>query len=84
TRKTMRGVQAPIPTIRDVIDLTIACGRLTNPFIECVGIAANTEALNGMEARGYLASLSSEYDLPATDPLRFGVDVILERIQYER
>lgn len=84
TRKTMRGVQAPIPTIRDVIDLTIACGRLTNPFIKCVGIAANTEALNEMEARGYLASLSSEYDLPATDPLRFGVDVILERIQYER
>ncbi len=84
TRTTMRGVQVPIPTIRDVIDLTIACGRLTNPFIKCVGIAANTEALNEKEARDYLASLTREYDLPATDPLRFGVDVILERIQHER
>lgn len=79
----MRGVQAPIPTIRDVIDLTIACGRLTNPDIKCVGIAANTQALDEKEARDYLASLTSEYDLAATDPLRFGVDVILERIQYE-
>ncbi|MQW08938.1 DUF1611 domain-containing protein [Sinorhizobium meliloti] len=83
TRKTMRGVQAPIPAIRDVINLTIACGRLTNPNIKCVGIAANTQALDEKEARDYLAFLTSEYDLPATDPLRFGVDVILERIQYE-
>jgi hypothetical protein len=38
----MRGVNTPLPTIGDVIHMTIACGRLTNPAIRCVGIAINT------------------------------------------
>lgn len=80
TRETMRGVKHPLPTIRAVIDLTLACGRLTNPEIRPVGIAVNTQALGEDAARGLLAALSEEHGLPATDPVRFGVTPIVERI----
>ncbi len=83
TRKTMRGVQTPLPSIQDVIDLTIACGKLTNPATKCVGIAVNTEALSEQEARDYLAKLSRDHGVPATDPVRFSVDAILDKIQHD-
>lgn len=81
TRKTMRGVKHPLPSIQEVIDLTLRCGQLTNPHIRCVGIAVNTEALGEAEAKAYLASVEAEHGLPATDPVRFGVDAIVARIR---
>jgi uncharacterized NAD-dependent epimerase/dehydratase family protein len=83
TRTTMRGVSHPLPTIADVIDLTVRCGRLTNPAIRCVGIAVNTQALSEVEARACLAEIASAHDLPATDPVRFGVAPIVDRIGQE-
>ena len=77
TRTTMRGVQHPLPKIREVIDMTIALGRLTNSAIRCVGIAVNTEKLGEAEAKAYLAEIATEHGLPASDPVRFGVDPIL-------
>jgi uncharacterized NAD-dependent epimerase/dehydratase family protein len=83
TRTRMRGVQHPLPTIQEVIDLTIRCGSLTNPAIRPVGIAVNTQALGEVEARAYLAEVAREHDLPATDPVRFGVDSLIERLMAE-
>jgi uncharacterized NAD-dependent epimerase/dehydratase family protein len=80
TRKTMRGVRHPLPTIQQVIDLTIACGALTNPAIAPHGIAVNTQALDEASARRYLAQLSEAHELPATDPVRFGVGAIVDRL----
>jgi uncharacterized NAD-dependent epimerase/dehydratase family protein len=83
TRTNMRGVQHPLPSIADVIDLTIRCGRLTNPAIRPVGIAVNTEALGEAEARRLLDDLAREHGLPATDPIRFGVAGIVDRLDTE-
>ena len=83
TRQAMRGVKHPLPSIQDVIDLTVRCGQLTNPQIRCVGIAVNTEALGESEARDYLAQLGDEHGLPACDPVRFGVEGIVARIAEE-
>ena len=80
TRTTMRGVTHPLPSIAEVIDLTIRCGRLTNPAIKPVGIAVNTQKLGEAEARAYLDGLATEHGLPATDPIRFGVETIVDRI----
>ncbi|MTI19236.1 DUF1611 domain-containing protein [Rhodobacteraceae bacterium RKSG542] len=80
TRTNMRGVQTPLPTIQQVIDLTIANGKLTNPDIRCVGISVNTTALEDAEARAYLQGLSEEYQLPATDPVRYGVAPIVDKL----
>lgn len=83
TRTTMRGVKHPLPSIADVIDLTVRCGTLTNPDIRPVGIAVNTQALAEAEARRYLDGLAREHGLPASDPIRFGVGTIVDRIASE-
>jgi uncharacterized NAD-dependent epimerase/dehydratase family protein len=82
-RTTMRGVAHPLPSIADVIDLTIRCGRLTNPTIKPVGIAINTKELAADEARSYLAHVADNHGLPATDPIRFGVGNIVDRLQVD-
>ncbi|WP_417670835.1 N-acetyltransferase DgcN [Roseibium sp.] len=84
TRKTMRGVDTPLPTIQQVIDLTIQCGQLTNPGIRCIGIAVNTAALSEDEAKSYLEKVSAEHaGLPATDPVRFGMEAIVDKVASE-
>ncbi len=80
TRTRMRGVPASLPTIGDVIHLTLACGRLTNPAIRCVGIAINTEHLDEAAARAEIERASTAHGLPATDPMRFGVEPIVDLI----
>ena len=83
TRTNMRGVKHPLPAIADVIDLTIRCGRLTNPAIRAVGIAVNTQALPDPEARAVLDTIATDYMLPSVDPVRYGVGPIVERIEAE-
>ena len=83
TRERMRGTAYALPSIGDVIDLTVRCGRLTNPAIRCVGIAINTRALGEEEARACLDAAAAEHGLPATDPVRFGVGAIVDRMLAE-
>jgi uncharacterized NAD-dependent epimerase/dehydratase family protein len=83
SRTAMRGVQHPLPTIQEVIDLTVQLGRLTNPDIRPVGIAVNTQSLEEGAARTLLAELAREHGLPATDPVRFGVEEIVDRLVAE-
>lgn len=80
TRRTMRGVAHPLPTIGEVIEATIASGRLTNPGIAPLGIAINTEHLEADEARRVCDAAAAEYGLPATDPVRFGVGGLVDRL----
>ena len=83
TRTKMRGVETPLPTIQQVIDLTVQMGSLTNPDIRCVGIAVNTSALGEDEAKAYLKETSEAHGLPASDPVRFGVETIIDRVAEE-
>ncbi|AWB22945.1 DUF1611 domain-containing protein [Methylobacterium currus] len=83
TRTTMRGVKHPLPSLQEVIDLTVRLGRLTNPDIRPTGIAVNTQALEEGEARALLDRLAAEHGLPATDPVRFGVEGLVDRLVSE-
>jgi uncharacterized NAD-dependent epimerase/dehydratase family protein len=80
TRRSMRGVSHPPPPIEALIDLTIRCGAVTNPGIRPVGISVNTEALDEKAARDCLKRLEDDYMLPASDPMRFGIASIVDRI----
>ena len=80
TRRFMRGVKTPIPDIQDVIDQTIRCGQLTNPDIRCVGLSVNTSALGEEDAIKALDRLTQTFEFPATDPIRYGVEAIVDRI----
>lgn len=81
TRKTMRGVAHPLPSIGEVIETTVRLGRLTNPEIRPLGIAVNTAALDAAEAERTLTAASAEYGLPAVDPIRSGVAPLVERVE---
>jgi uncharacterized NAD-dependent epimerase/dehydratase family protein len=80
SRKTMRGVSFPLPSIQQVIDLTARCGSLTNPAIRPIGIAINTASMDQDSARDYLKRLERDHALPATDPIRFGAGPIVDCI----
>ncbi len=80
TRTNMRDVAAPIAKVEDIIRLTIELGRLTNPDIRCAGISVNTHRLEEAEARSVVDAISKEHNLPASDPVRFGVTPLIEGI----
>lgn len=79
-RTTMRGVNHPLPEIRQVIDRTILEGQLTNPAISCIGIAINTENLGEAEAMACLAETGKTHGLPCVDPIRTGVGPLVDEL----
>jgi len=80
TRTTMRNVKHPIPAIEAVIERTILEGSLTNPDIRCVGISVYSHAYEDNKACAYLAELEEQYNLPATDPIRYGAGPIVDEV----
>ena len=68
TRKKMRGVDTPIPSIQEIIDLTISLGSLTNKKIQCAGIALNTSEMKE-DPLTLKSSISNEFGLPCLDPI---------------
>ena len=70
-----------LPTIREVIERTIDIGKQTNQAIRCVGLSINTSKLTDQEAKDFLASLENVFGLPATDPIRFGVENIVQALK---
>ncbi len=81
TRTTMRNVKHSIPPIEQVIERTILEGSLTNPNIRCVGISVFSQAYDDEKARAYMVELETRYNVPATDPIRFGAGPIVDEIQ---
>jgi len=80
TRTKMRGVETPLPTVGQVIEATVAMGKLTNPAIRCGGIAINTSKLSKAEADATLKRFADEYGLPTVDPIATGVGPIADLI----
>ena len=83
-RRTIAGwPEFPLPTIGEVIERTVAVGRLTNPAIRCVGVALNTSKIPAGERGAVLARYAAETRLPVVDPLIDGVGPIVERLLAE-
>ena len=62
----------PVPSIEQVIEQTIALGRVTNPDIRCVGISLNTSALDDAAAQAEIEATERRLQLPTADPVRGG------------
>lgn len=81
TRTHMRGRPGrDLPEIQTCIEANLSAAKLTNPDVAVIGVAVNTSALSEEEAREYLAKLSADLGLPCVDPVRNGVDALLERL----
>ena len=80
-RKNMRGVKHPLPSIKDTIQNNLQQGARTNPDIQCVGIALNTQNMDAQKAKEYIKQIQLEYQIPTTDPIRYGTKNIVDEIQ---
>jgi uncharacterized NAD-dependent epimerase/dehydratase family protein len=72
-----------LPSIAEVIERTVAIGRLTNPSIRCVGISLNTSKVLAGERDGLLRRYAAETGLPCVDPLIGGVGPIADKLLRE-
>jgi uncharacterized NAD-dependent epimerase/dehydratase family protein len=72
-----------LPSIGDVIERTVAIGRLTSPGIRCVGVALNTSKVAAADRAALLTRYAAEADLPCVDPIQGGVGAIADRLLRE-
>jgi uncharacterized NAD-dependent epimerase/dehydratase family protein len=81
TRTHMRGLPGyALPTLEQLRDTALPLAQVGNPACKVVGISVNTQHMNEADARAYLAEVSQRMALPATDPYRFGSDVLVDAL----
>ena len=81
SRKVILGMESfALPSIEEVIDLTIRLGSRTNPAIRCGGISLNTSSMGMGEAEALIGGESRRLGLPVADPIRGGAafDALVE------
>lgn len=61
-----------LPSIEEVIDLTVRMGRRTNPAIRCAGVSLNTSTLEAGAASELMARERQRLGMPVADPIRGG------------
>ena len=62
----------PLPSIEEVVELTVLLGRRTNPRIRCGGVALNTSAMDADAAAALIAREGERLGMPVADPIRGG------------
>jgi uncharacterized NAD-dependent epimerase/dehydratase family protein len=81
TRTHMRGLPGYTPpSLERLRDTALPLAQVGNPDCRVVGISINTQHMSEEDARAYLAEVSQRMELPATDPYRFGADVLVDAL----
>ena len=81
-RDTMRGIRGrPLPEPAVCLRACLEAARLTNPDPRAVGVAVNTSMLTEEQGRLYCEELGAELELPCVDPLRQGVQAIVDELE---
>ena len=80
-RAHMRGLPGqPLPGLVETLAMNLAVGRLTSPDVRAAGVALNTSVLEEAAARAECARVEAELRLPCTDPMRFGLERMIDRL----
>ncbi|MQX35552.1 N-acetyltransferase DgcN [Roseospira navarrensis] len=80
-RPHMRGLPGfPLPDLKDCMDLNLRCARLVSPDVKFIGACFNTSALDDDAARRVMHEASEDLGLPVVDPVRTGVDPLVDRL----
>jgi uncharacterized NAD-dependent epimerase/dehydratase family protein len=61
-----------LPSVEEMIEMTLLMGRRTNPAIRCGGVAYDTSRLGEAEAAVLIARDSERLGIPVADPIRGG------------
>ncbi len=83
TRKVILGMESfALPSVEDVIDMTIRLGSRTNRAIRCGGVSFNTSSYDAETAEKLMAAESERLGLPVADPIRGGAafEALVENI----
>ena len=80
-RAHMRAIPGrALPGLEQTMELNLQTARLTNPETKFVAIAVNTSMLTAEEATNVCQTYQQRHGLPCIDPLRDGVDQIIEQL----
>lgn len=80
TRERMRGVDYPLPSLEECIEVTLRLGRLTNPGIRCAGIAVDTSRLDREQSAELLAEIEARLALVCVDPIATGAGRLVDAL----
>ena len=77
----MRGLpEYSLPGLKDLNDTALHLAKVANPNCKVIGVSINTKNMEEEEAKSYLLSQEKEFNLPATDPFRFGADKLVDAL----
>jgi uncharacterized NAD-dependent epimerase/dehydratase family protein len=84
TRPHLRHVpHMRLPSLGKTLRASLAAATLTNSTVRGLGFSFNTSRLDEEAARELLENTSRRQGLPAVDPVRFGVEPLVERLLAE-
>jgi len=69
-----------LPSLKNLNDTALHLAKVANPDCKVIGISVNTQNMDEEDANTYLMSLEKEFNLPATDPFRFGADKLVDAL----
>ena len=82
TRKSINGLpHVPLMPLDKAMPPYLSAAHLTNPRARFVGVALNTSELSDQEAQRVLRSTAEELGLPCVDPIRTGVEPIVDALE---
>jgi len=80
-RDSMRGLNnRSLPSIEQVMEINLLAAHLTNPKAKFIGLCINTSSLEEQQALKLFDEYERQFNLPVVDPVRTGVDKLLDRI----
>jgi len=71
----------PMVSLAECVEANLRAASVTSDEVTLAGFAINTSGYSEQQARDYCAEVSAEFGVPATDPVRFGIDAIAARLQ---
>jgi uncharacterized NAD-dependent epimerase/dehydratase family protein len=72
-RQRLLGDEAfAVPSVEEIIDLSLQLGRRTNPAIRVGGVSFNTASFDDAKARQMMAAEANRLGMPVADPMRRG------------
>ncbi len=78
-RPHMRGIpHQQLPSLEECIALNEQCARLTSPAAKVIALSFNTSKMSDADSDHCLKSHADKFGMPCVDPVRSGVDPILD------